>query len=150
MSNGSVTYTINGVVYYDNGRKKLADGTMGNYTCNDPEFKTKVKKVAKPVQIPNDLKDAEGVKKFQQWLDDNHGDDKEGGQGKGWASGYKDGKIDQGKNGGGYGIFGPRTQKAWNNPTYKDAYLKSLTTPSTTPAAEPATQIAPGPDDDVI
>lgn len=40
MSNGSIAYNINGVWYYSNGRKKLADGTMANYTCNDKEFKT--------------------------------------------------------------------------------------------------------------
>lgn len=40
MSNGSITYNINGVWYYSNGRKKLTDGTMANYTCNDKEFKT--------------------------------------------------------------------------------------------------------------
>jgi len=41
MPNGSITYLINGVYYYDNGRKMLADRTMANYTCNDPEFKQK-------------------------------------------------------------------------------------------------------------
>lgn len=40
MSNGSIAYNINGVWYYGNGRKKLTDGTMANYTCNDKEFKT--------------------------------------------------------------------------------------------------------------
>jgi len=34
----SFAYLINGVYYYSNGRKKLEDGTMANYTCNDPEF----------------------------------------------------------------------------------------------------------------
>lgn len=41
MSNGSVVYLIDGVVYYSNGRKKMKDGKMANYTCNDPEFKQK-------------------------------------------------------------------------------------------------------------
>ena len=39
-SSGGVVYLINGVYYYGNGRKMLANRTMGNYTCNDPEFKT--------------------------------------------------------------------------------------------------------------
>lgn len=33
MSNGSTAYSIGQIVYYSNGRKKLADGTMANYTC---------------------------------------------------------------------------------------------------------------------
>jgi hypothetical protein len=114
---GNDIYTINGVVYYGNGRKRLSNGTMANYTCNDPEFKGK----SKPVEIPETLKDAEGVMRFQDWLDNNAA---------GWATGYKDGIIKKGENGGGYGKFGPRTQKAWNNPTYKDGYLKSLQTPT--------------------
>ena len=39
LSDGSISYTINGLTYYNNGRKQMADGTMVNYTCNDPEFK---------------------------------------------------------------------------------------------------------------
>jgi hypothetical protein len=114
---GNDIYTINGVVYYANGRKRLSNGTMANYTCNDPEFKGK----SKPVEIPKVLKDAEGVMKFQDWLDVNA---------KGWAKDYTGGIINQGKNGGGYGKFGPRTSAAWKNPTYKDGYLKSLQTPT--------------------
>ena len=41
MKYGSTYYTINGVEYYNNGTKKLADGTKVNFTCDDPEFKTK-------------------------------------------------------------------------------------------------------------
>jgi hypothetical protein len=41
MSDGSVVYLIDGVYYYSNGRKKMKDGKMANYTCNDPEFKQK-------------------------------------------------------------------------------------------------------------
>ncbi len=40
MSDGGIAYNINGVFYYANGRKMLADKTMGNFTCNDPEFKS--------------------------------------------------------------------------------------------------------------
>jgi hypothetical protein len=117
LPDGSIAYTMNKVTYYNNGRKRLADGTMGNYTCNDPEFKKQVQgktKVAKPVEIPAELKDSEGIKKFQDWLDVNAA---------GWATGYKEGIINKGQNGGGYGNFGPRTQKGWA--TYKDTYLKS-------------------------
>ena len=89
------------------------------------------KPVAKPVATPPQLKD---IKAFQDWLDNNHGDDKEG-QGKGWATRFPEGKLKQGA---GYGKFGPRTQKAWA--TYKDQFLKGSTTPAaktpetTTPA----------------
>lgn len=37
---GTLAYNINGVVYYDNGMKRLSDKTDAKYTCNDPEFKT--------------------------------------------------------------------------------------------------------------
>lgn len=71
---------------------------------------------APTVQIPSELGNAEGVKKFQDWLDANK---------PGWASGYADGKVNKGR---GYGRFGPRTSKAWT--THKDAYLNpSLTDP---------------------
>jgi len=63
------------------------------------------------------------VKAFQDWLDTNK---------PGWATGYKEGILKQGTNGGGYGKFGPRTKKAWE--TYKDEFLKaSPTTPTPTP-----------------
>lgn len=102
-SDGSVSYIIKGVTYFGNGRKMLADKTMANYTCNDPEFKVAPKKVTIPT--PAELKDTNGIKLFQDWLDVNA---------KGWATGYKDGIINKGQNGKGYGTYGPRTQKAWN------------------------------------
>jgi hypothetical protein len=118
--NGGIIYTINGVVYFGNGRKKLANGTMANYTCNDAEFKGGgTKQPAKPVATPPELKD---IKAFQDWLDVNA---------KGWATGYKDGIINKGQNGGGYGKYGPRTQKAWA--TYKDQFLKGGNTATQTP-----------------
>jgi len=40
LSDGDTSYTISGVTYYNNGRKLMAGGTMGTYTCNDPEFKS--------------------------------------------------------------------------------------------------------------
>ena len=77
---------------------------------------------AKPVATPPELTD---IKAFQDWLDTNA---------KGWATGYKDGIINKGQNGGGYGKFGPRTQKAWA--TYKDQFLKGATTAQTPPEVE--------------
>ena len=63
--------------------------------------------------LPTELKDSEGVKKFQDWLDKNH---------VGWAWGYAGEVLN--KMGKGYGRMGPRTCKAWSQ--YKDEYLKSL------------------------
>jgi hypothetical protein len=40
MTNGSTTYQIGKVIYYSNGRKMLADGTMANYNCST-EFKSR-------------------------------------------------------------------------------------------------------------
>jgi hypothetical protein len=34
MRNGSTAYLVGQIYYYANGRKKLADGTMGNYSCS--------------------------------------------------------------------------------------------------------------------
>jgi len=65
--------------------------------------------------IPQELSNSEGVKKFQDWLDQNK---------KGWATGYLDGVLN--KQGRGYGRFGPRTQKAWNQ--YKTEYLTPTST----------------------
>lgn len=64
--------------------------------------------------IPSELVNSDGVKVFQNWLDLNH---------PGWATGYKDGVLKQGQNGGGYGSFGPRTQAAWNNQEWRQEYL---------------------------
>ena len=69
---------------------------------------------APAVQIPSELGNEEGVKKFQDWLDANK---------PGWATGYADGKVNKGR---GYGRFGPRTSKAWT--THKDAYLNPVNT----------------------
>ena len=56
--------------------------------------------------IPKSLKDAEGVKKFQDWMDINHPN---------WVKGKNLNK------GGGYGKFGPSTSNAWAK--YKNEYL---------------------------
>jgi hypothetical protein len=69
--------------------------------------------------IPTELKDVEGVKKFQDWLDKNKA---------GWATGFlPDGKLNQGA---GWGRFGPRTTKAWAS--YGPEYLKGGSTPTVT------------------
>jgi hypothetical protein len=70
--------------------------------------------------IPTELKDVEGVKKFQDWLDTNKAS---------WATGYPNGVLNKA---GGYGSFGPRTSKAWAS--YGQEYLKGGTTPTVTKA----------------
>ena len=105
---GSEYYQINNYYYYDNGRKyEITTKKTTNYTCNDPEFKTN--QIKKLTPIPNELKDIEGVKLFQDWLDMNA---------QGWATGFTNGILNKGV---GYGNFGPRTQKAWN--TYGRRFL---------------------------
>jgi hypothetical protein len=98
-----------------NGTRMTFDGASKTSAPVDTDG-TKNPKV-NPVATPPELKD---VKAFQDWLDVNA---------KGWATGYKDGIINKGQNGGGYGTFGPRTQKAWA--TYKDQYLKGDTAAGT-------------------
>ena len=101
------------VDYFKNKSFKIltttADATTADATTNTKKV-TPAKPAAKPVATPPELKN---IKAFQDWLDVNA---------KGWATGYKDGIINKGQNGAGYGKFGPRTQKAWT--TYKDQYLK--------------------------
>jgi hypothetical protein len=84
-------------------------GGFGGYAASQAQQKKSVKPAA-PAPIPTELKDINGVKKFQDWLDTNKA---------GWASGYKDGKLSQ--TGSGWGRMGPRTNKAWG--LYKDEYL---------------------------
>jgi hypothetical protein len=66
----------------------------------------------KPVPIPPELKDENGVRAFQTWLDTNKA---------GWATGFTGGKLNRA---GGYGRFGPRTSRAWSS--YGNEYIKSL------------------------
>jgi hypothetical protein len=92
---------------------KLAEiQKVGATTQNKPDA---------PPQIPTELKNIDGVKKFQDWLDTNKA---------GWATGYPNNILN--KSGKGYGRMGPRTQKAWG--LYKTEFL--------TPTAEvkPITQ----------
>jgi len=39
LKDGTTAYNVGGIFYYNNGRKKLTDGTMGSYSCAT-EFKT--------------------------------------------------------------------------------------------------------------
>ena len=105
---GSEYYQINNNYYYDNGRKyEITTKKTTNYTCNDPEFK--INRIKKTTPIPTELKNIEGVKLFQDWLDVNA---------QGWATGFTKGVLNKGS---GYGTFGPRTQKAWS--TYGRRFL---------------------------
>jgi hypothetical protein len=76
--------------------------------------KDSVQQDKKQVSVPNELKNADGIKKFQDWLDMNK---------SGWATGYTGGVL---KGAGGYGKFGPRTRKAWD--LHKSEYLSGATT----------------------
>ena len=64
--------------------------------------------------LPFELKNKAGVMAFQDWLDSHVKG--------GWAKGYKNNIINKGKNGPGYGTYGPRTAAAWGK--YKPFYLK--------------------------
>ena len=112
---GSEYYQINDYYYYDNGRKyQISTKKIINYTCNDPEFKVN-NTVNQKTPIPSELKNIEGVKLFQDWLDVNA---------QGWATGFANGILNKSA---GYGNFGRRTKKAWT--LYGKEYLQSLNTP---------------------
>jgi hypothetical protein len=105
---GSEYYQINDYYYYDNGRKyQISTKKIINYTCNDPEFK--VNNTVNQKTIPSELKNIEGIKLFQDWLDVNA---------KGWAKDFANGILNKSA---GYGNFGPRTKKAWD--TYGRRFL---------------------------
>jgi hypothetical protein len=87
--------------------------TFGNVTINWDEQSTEGGDSNTSFPIPEELKDSEGVIKFQTWMEENH---------KGWYKGSR--PID--------GIFGPQTKAAWDNKKYKDEYLKSSGTTTTT------------------
>jgi hypothetical protein len=113
---GSEYYQINDYYYYDNGRKyQISTKKIINYTCNDPEFK--VNNTVNQKTIPSELKNIEGIKLFQDWLDVNA---------KGWAKDFANGILNKSA---GYGNFGPRTQKAWK--TYGRKYLDRNTDATT-------------------
>lgn len=125
-TSGVWSITIESSKYFMDSKVLRADGTTGTYSCDweggkpvikFPPTKTQIND-PKNKQIPTELKDVNGVKAFQDWLDINKNDSTLG-AGKGWATGFKDGKLLRAK---GYGNFGPRTQKAW--PQYKQEYLE--------------------------
>jgi len=132
--NGS--YLIGDFKYFANGRKGiLSTGKVTDFTCNDPEFKTSssgsqssgsqpVSGGKQPTQIPSELKDIDGVKKFQDWLDVNH---------PGWHRKY--GTLNKNLLRG-YGKYGPNTNRAWNS--YKDEYLKTLNSVATPSIDKPS------------
>lgn len=67
--------------------------------------------------LPSDIGGVEGVKKFQDWLDKTKGE---------WAFSKtynKNYKVNQNPKLG-YGVFGPNTNKMWNDQTVKDEYMK--------------------------
>lgn len=84
-----------------NGGGNGGDGTTGGGTQST---------------IPTELKDTDGVKKFQTWLDSKHG---------GWHSKYGTLNDNTLK---GWGKYGPNTTKAWSQ--YKDEYLNGSTADS--------------------
>jgi len=106
--------TVNGVInnpqHYMNG-KKFEDYKKSNRVTYD-EWSKAAQSCPKHrenwASIPAELKDKEGVKAFQDWLDANK---------PGWAEGYSGGKLNKKP---GYGTYGPRTSKAWrlHKPTY--------------------------------
>lgn len=142
LSDGS--YLINGLYYYANGR--MWDGKtktqISSYRCDGevPKEITTPQSTTSPTStqipdkkpskypIPPELANEDGVKKFQDWLDKNY---------PGWHDKYKtlDQNIEHG-----YGIYGPRTNKAWN--AHNDEYLKSNKPVSVTPVnpQQPTTQ----------
>lgn len=119
--NGTFSITLNGVVYYDNGRKTQS-GKQLEYTCKDPEF-ANIKilgggaKVVKPADAPQD------IKAFQNWV----------------INTKKDTRIL-----GTYGAdgkWGPRTQSAWT--LYKTEFNPSLApTTTTTTTISPVKAVA--------
>jgi hypothetical protein len=52
LKDKTTAYEINGVIYYNAGRKKLANGTMSSYSCST-EFKTKKDRVNSGNNIKN-------------------------------------------------------------------------------------------------
>ena len=92
--NGQYNMILNGVTYFNNGRKGKTFYDHTNYTCQDPEF-ANIKilggaKYEKPTDAPQD------VKAFQDWV----------------INTKKDTRI-LGKYGAD-GNWGPRTQTAWD------------------------------------
>jgi hypothetical protein len=119
--------------FYGNFSNTSSKPPHGKYSCKGnvivigPLDSEKIVTPVKPkpvIQIPKELKDAEGVKKFQDWLDSTI---------DGWLGkpGVKLNK-DKGK---GYGNFGSKTQAAWDK--YKNRYALNNARPGVTDADAP-------------
>ena len=75
-------------------------------------------------QIPSELKDIDGVKKFQDWLDVNH---------SGWHRKY--GTLNKNLLRG-YGKYGPNTTRGWDK--YKNEYLNTPNSTATPSSESPS------------
>ncbi len=121
--NSEIIYTENRWYQYPKGVTKGEPVMKGSWklennkivAAQDAKPQANNKTTQNKIPVPPQLKNYEGIVAFQDWLDKNA---------PGWATGYKDGIINKGQNGGGYGVFGPRTNKAWA--TYKDKYLAEV------------------------
>lgn len=123
---------LNGVKWTNSGTWKEEGGNVilttkdGNsYTTATHKWKSEGKGGggSTVTQTPTELKDVNGVKAFQDWLDVNKA---------GWATGYANNILN--KTGSGYGRMGPRTTKAWAS--YKDEYLKGGQTQNNNPYSD--------------
>ena len=98
--------------------KPISAATPATKPASKPAAKpATIKPVVNPT-IPKELKDVNGVKKFQEWLNTKNPT---------WVNG-KPLELDPER---GYGRFGPRTSKAWSSTLGSD-YLKSLNAAPTT------------------
>jgi hypothetical protein len=111
---GGFNYTLSSIKFFENGDAVIGGKIVKKFSCGTgreiiiDDVKITPKLITKPVvQIPKELKDSEGVKKFQNWMDSNHPN---------WVKGSKN--LNKG---GGYGKFGPSTSAAWSK--YKNEYL---------------------------
>lgn len=103
---------------------KTWNSYVSTYSVTGDEIeKAKAATQPKTPQIPSELKDTNGVKTFQDWLDQNK---------PGWATGFPEGKLNRNR---GYGRFGPRTSKAWSS--YKTEYTSgTVQNPNVIPGSE--------------
>jgi len=119
---GGFNYTLSSIKFFENGDAVIGGKIVKKFSCGTgreiiiDDVKITPKLITKPVvQIPKELKDSEGVKKFQDWMDTNHSN---------WVKGGKN--LNKG---GGYGKFGPSTSAAWSK--YKNEYLGGSKTTDT-------------------
>jgi hypothetical protein len=103
-------------------RKQIDKAQMDWDRKQSEKLKSSQQKPTVQIPIPAELKNVDGVKNFQMWLDNNV---------KGWHPKYGELNSDIKK---GFGKFGPNTSKNWKS--YKDDYLKN-------PNAKPLTKKTP-------